>query len=148
MIALLQRVSSSRVVVAGEVVGEIQAGLLALVAVQAGDDEAITTRLLHKLVRYRVFSDEAGKMNLSLLDSGGDLLLVPQFTLAADTKRGLRPSFSKGASPAEGRRLFDTLVSLADAYDCRVQTGRFGANMQVELVNDGPVSFWLQESAS
>jgi len=131
MIGLLQRVTSSSVKVDGEIIGSIGAGLMVLVAVE-----------------YRVFSDENGKMNLSLLDTGGELLLVPQFTLAADTGRGLRPGFSKGASPADGSRLFATLVSLAGELDCRTQTGQFGANMQVELVNDGPVTFWLQESSA
>lgn len=146
MIALLQRVTFSRVLVAGDVVAQIDAGLLVLVAVEAGDTVATAEKLLSKVSRYRVFADSAGKMNLSVLDAGGSLLLVPQFTLAADTGRGLRPSFSKGATPAEGRRLFDTLVGLAADLECPVQTGRFGADMQVELVNDGPVTFWLQEA--
>ncbi len=146
MIALLQRVCSSRVIVSDEVIGSIDAGVMALIAVESGDTEATAAKILQKISRYRMFSDENGKMNLSLLDTGGAMLLVPQFTLAADTGRGLRPSFSKGASPAEGRLLFDTLVGLAGELGCRVQTGQFGANMQVELVNDGPVTFWLQES--
>ena len=146
MIGLLQRVSSSTVTVDGQVIASIDAGLMVLVAVESGDTEVTASNLLQKITRYRVFSDAVGKMNLSLLDSGGALLLVPQFTLAADTGRGLRPSFSKGASASDGARLFDTLVSLAKDLDCRVQTGRFGANMQVALVNDGPVTFWLQES--
>ena len=148
MIGLLQRVTSSSVKVDGEIIGSIGAGLMVLVAVEAGDTETTAAKLLLKISRYRVFSDENGKMNLSLLDTGGELLLVPQFTLAADTGRGLRPGFSKGASPADGSRLFATLVSLAGELDCRTQTGQFGANMQVELVNDGPVTFWLQESSA
>ena len=146
MIALLQRVSSSTVTVDGRLIASIDAGLMVLVAVESGDTETTASKLLQKISRYRVFSDSNGKMNLSLLDTGGGLLLVPQFTLAADTGRGLRPSFSKGASAVDGARLFDTLVSLADNLDCQVQTGRFGADMQVSLVNDGPVTFWLQES--
>lgn len=146
MIALLQRVTSSRVTVDGMVIGSIDAGIMALVAVESGDTKATAAKILEKICRYRMFSDTNGKMNLSLLDTGGALLLVPQFTLAADTRKGLRPSFSKGASPAEGRLLFDTLVSLAAELDCHVQTGQFGADMQVELVNDGPVTFWLQET--
>lgn len=147
MIALLQRVSSSRVTVSGSVIGSIDAGLLVLVGVEVGDTEAIAAKLLHKISCYRIFADENGKMNLSLLDAGGGLLLVPQFTLTADTGRGLRPGFSKGASASEGRQLFDTLVGLASELDCRVETGQFGADMQVELINDGPVTFWLQETA-
>lgn len=146
MISLLQRVDSSKVVVDSKVIASIDTGLMVLVAVEVGDTDATAEKLLRKITRYRVFSDSEGKMNLSLLDTSGELLLVPQFTLAADTGRGLRPSFSKGASQADGRRLFDTLVSLADDLDCRVQSGRFGANMKVELVNNGPVTFWLQES--
>ena len=145
MIGLLQRVTSSSVTVDGEVIASIDAGLMVLVAIEAGDTEVTADKLLQKITRYRVFSDADGKMNLSLLDTGGELLLVPQFTLAADTGRGLRPSFSKGASAIDGARLFDTLVNLTDELDCRVQTGQFGANMQVSLVNDGPVTFWLQE---
>lgn len=147
MIGLLQRVRSSSVVVEGQEIARIGPGLMVLVAVEPGDTEKTAAALLQKISRYRVFSDAIGKMNLSLLDSGGELLLVPQFTLAADTGRGLRPSFSKAASPADGARLFDTLVSLADKLDCRVATGQFGADMQVALVNDGPVTFWLQESS-
>ena len=145
MIGLLQRVSSSTVTVDGTQIASIEAGLMVLVAVESGDTEATAKKLLDKITRYRVFSDAQGKMNLSLLDTGGELLLVPQFTLAADTRRGLRPGFSKGASAIDGSRLFDTLVSLAGNLDCRLQTGRFGADMQVSLVNDGPVTFWLQE---
>ncbi len=146
MIALLQRVTESRVIVEGEEIASIGPGLLVLLAVEPEDTEKTAAALLRKISLYRVFSDAEGKMNLGLLDAGGDLLLVPQFTLAADTGRGLRPSFSKAASPADGARLFDTLVSLAEKLDCHVATGQFGADMQVELVNDGPVTFWLQEA--
>lgn len=147
MIALLQRVSSSRVTVNGGVIASIDAGLLVLVGVEAGDTETIAAKILHKISRYRIFADENGKMNHSLLDTGGDLLLVPQFTLTADTRQGLRPGFSKGASASEGRLLFVTLTSLASTLGCRVESGQFGADMQVELINDGPVTFWLQETA-
>jgi len=147
LIGLLQRVTRSAVRVDGQEIAKIGSGLLVLVAVEPKDTENTASALLHKISRYRVFPDSAGKMNLSVIDSGGEILLVPQFTLAADTGRGLRPSFTKAASPADGARLFDTLVSLAQALDCPVATGQFGANMQVELVNDGPVTFWLQESA-
>lgn len=146
MIALLQRVSTASVTVGEDVIGSIGAGTLVLVAVEASDTEIVAAKMIRKISRYRMFSDDNGRMNRSLLDTGGAMLLVPQFTLAADTGRGLRPGFSKGASPAVGSRLFDTLVSLAGELGCRLQTGRFGANMQVALVNDGPVTFWLQES--
>lgn len=149
MIALIQRVQSARVDVAhadGELqtVGAIGPGLLALVAVQPGDDEARTKRMLERLLGYRVFSDEQGRMNRSLTDTGGDLLLVSQFTLAADTRSGMRPSFTSAATPAEGRRWFDRLVELARVAHPRVEIGRFGAHMEVHLVNDGPVTFWLE----
>jgi D-aminoacyl-tRNA deacylase len=149
MIALIQRVQSARVDVAhadGELqtVGAIGPGLLALVAVQPGDDEARTRRMLERLLGYRVFSDEQGRMNRSLTDTGGDLLLVSQFTLAADTRSGMRPSFTSAATPAEGRRWFDRLVELARVAHPRVEIGRFGAHMKVHLVNDGPVTFWLE----
>ncbi|WAJ38098.1 D-aminoacyl-tRNA deacylase [Pseudomonas sp. GOM7] len=141
---LIQRVSAARVEVEEEVVGSIDQGLLALVGIEPQDDQASLTRALHKLLNYRVFSDEAGKMNLSLKDVGGGLLLVSQFTLAADTKSGMRPSFSSAASPAQGAALFDGLVELARAQHPQVATGRFGAHMQVYLVNDGPVTFLLE----
>ena len=149
MIALIQRVRSARVDVAnadGEkhTVGAIGPGLLALVAVQPGDDEPRTKRMLERLLGYRVFSDEQGRMNRSLTDTGGDLLLVSQFTLAADTRSGMRPSFTSAAAPEEGRRWFDRLVELAQAAHPRVEIGRFGAHMEVHLVNDGPVTFWLE----
>jgi D-tyrosyl-tRNA(Tyr) deacylase len=143
MIGLLQRVASARVDVEGATVGAIERGLLVLVGVQKADDEARAARLLERLLGYRVFPDEAGRMNLSLRDIGGGLLLVPQFTLAADTKKGTRASFTSAAPPDEGRRLFERLVALARDAHPDVQTGRFGADMQVSLVNDGPVTFWL-----
>ena len=144
MKALLQRVSAARVEVEGEVVGAIDQGLLVLVGVEPQDTEASADKLLHKLVNYRVFADAEGKMNLSLGAVGGGLLLVSQFTLAADTKSGLRPSFSAAASPARGEELFDYLVEQARLKHPQVATGRFGANMQVHLVNDGPVTFLLE----
>ena len=144
MKALIQRVRGARVEVAGEVVGAIDQGLLALVGVEPQDTPASVEKILHKLLNYRVFSDAAGKMNLSLSDVGGGLLLVSQFTLAADTKGGLRPSFSSAAPPALGAELFDLLVSQARARHPQVATGQFGADMQVHLVNDGPVTFLLE----
>jgi D-tyrosyl-tRNA(Tyr) deacylase len=147
MIALLQRVSSADVVVDGETVGAIERGLLVLVGVESGDTEAVADRLLERLLNYRVFSDADGKMNLSVRDVGGGVLLVPQFTLAADTRKGLRPSFSSAAPPAQGRMLFDYLLRLAQAAHAPVGQGRFGADMKVTLTNDGPVTFWLQVGA-
>ena len=144
MIALIQRVTEASVCVAGETIGEIGAGLLALVAVERGDGEAEALRLAGKVAAYRVFADAAGRMNLSLKDTGGGLLAVPQFTLAADTDSGLRPSFSNAASPEEGERLFNQVVKNLQASITQVQSGRFGADMQVRLVNDGPVTFWLR----
>lgn len=144
MKGLIQRVSAARVEVDREIVGAIDQGLLALVGVEPQDDEASAQRLLHKLLNYRVFADIEGKMNLSLGDVGGGLLLVSQFTLAADTRKGLRPSFSSAAPPARGAELFEHLVDQARARHPLVATGRFGANMQVHLVNDGPVTFLLE----
>ncbi len=144
MKALIQRVRCARVEVAGEVVGAIDKGLLALVGVEPQDAPASVEKILHKLLNYRVFSDAAGKMNLSLSDIGGGLLLVSQFTLAADTKGGLRPSFSSAAPPALGAELFDLLVTQARGKHPQVATGQFGADMQVHLVNDGPVTFLLE----
>ncbi len=144
MKALIQRVRAARVDVAGDVVGSIDQGLLALVGVEPQDTPASVEKILHKLLNYRVFSDAAGKMNLSLSDIGGGLLLVSQFTLAADTKSGLRPSFSSAAPPALGAELFDLLVTQARANHPQVATGQFGADMQVHLVNDGPVTFLLE----
>lgn len=144
MIGLLQRVSEARVVVDGRIVGEIGHGLLVLIGVEAGDSEKEAARLLERLLGCRVFADADGKMNLSLRDVNGGLLLVPQFTLAADTRKGARPSFSSAAAPDEGKRLFDHVLDAARALHAPVASGRFGADMKVALVNDGPVTFWLQ----
>jgi D-tyrosyl-tRNA(Tyr) deacylase len=144
MIALIQRVGAARVEVDGETVGQIGAGLLALVAIQPGDGETQAQRLLERLLGYRVFADEEGRMNRSLSQTGGGLLLVSQFTLAADTRQGMRPGFSTAATPAEGERWFNRLVQLAKERHAPVEIGRFGAHMKVSLVNDGPVTFWLE----
>ena len=144
MIALLQRVSEASVRVDGAVVGAIGAGLMVLVCAEKGDTEREADALLAKLLGYRVFPDEAGKMNRSITDTAGGLLLVPQFTLAADTRSGTRPSFSPAAAPEDGRRLFDHVVRTARERHGIVETGKFGADMKVGLVNDGPVTFWLQ----
>jgi len=144
VIGLLQRVSQARVEVEGECVGAIGPGLLVLVGVERGDTETQAERLLQRLLGYRVFADPEGRMNLSVADTDGGLLLVPQFTLAADTAQGMRPSFTPAAPPAEGERLFDHLLARAREHHPRVAAGRFGADMQVSLTNDGPVTFWLQ----
>jgi len=144
MIALLQRVSRASVDVDGKAIGAIDAGLMVLVCAERGDSEKESDDLLEKMLAYRVFSDDAGKMNRSVRDVSGGLLLVPQFTLAADTRSGTRPSFTPAAAPEEGRKLFDYFVSQARARHPIVETGRFGADMQVSLTNDGPVTFWLQ----
>lgn len=144
MIGLMQRVSGASVTVGGEVVGEIDRGLLVLVGVERGDSEAEADRLLQRLLGYRVFPDSEDKMNLSLTDIAGGLLLVPQFTLPADTRKGTRPSFTPAAAPDDGRRLFGYLLEQAGRHHQQVASGRFGADMQVALVNDGPVTFWLQ----
>jgi D-tyrosyl-tRNA(Tyr) deacylase len=144
VIFLLQRVLEARVRIAGELTASIGRGLLVLVGVRPADDEAAALRLLGRLLAYRVFSDEAGKMNLSLRQIDGDLLLVPQFTLAADTRHGLRPGFSTAAPPEQGSRLFEALVAAAQAQHASVSAGVFGADMQVSLINDGPVTFWLE----
>ena len=144
MIGLLQRVSQASVVVDGQAVGAISAGLMVLVCAEKGDTEREADALLVKLLGYRVFADEAGKMNRSVTDVAGGLLLVPQFTLAADTNSGARPSFTPAAAPADGRRLFDHFVRQARERHAQVETGQFGADMQVSLTNDGPVTFWLQ----
>ncbi len=144
MIALIQRVGMARVEVDGSEVGAIGPGLLALVAVEPADGDAQVERMLERLLGYRVFEDADGKMNRSLRDAGGGLLLVSQFTLAADTAKGMRPSFTSAAPPELGRRLFDRLVERARASHPGVAAGRFGARMQVHLVNDGPVTFWLE----
>lgn len=143
MIALIQRVLSASVNVDDETVGAIGPGLLALVAVQPDDGEAQAKRMLERLLGYRVFGDDNGRMNRSLSDTGGGLLLVSQFTLAADTRSGMRPSFTPAAPPEHGRRWFERLLELARAAHPGVETGRFGAHMMVRLVNDGPVTFWL-----
>lgn len=148
MIALLQRVAQARVEVEGKVVGAIGRGLLVLLAVEKGDREAQADRLLERVLTYRVFEDETGRMNRSLIDIGGGLLVVSQFTLAADTTKGTRPGFSPAAAPEEGRRLFDYFVDAARTRHSPVQTGEFGANMQVSLTNDGPVTFWLRAAAA
>ena len=144
MIGLLQRVSEADVRVEGETVGAIDRGLLVLVGVERGDSESSAERLTERLLGYRVFPDEDQRMNLSLRDIGGGLLLVPQFTLAADTRKGTRPGFSRAAPPEEGRRLFDYLCRHAESRYPSVRTGQFGADMRVVLTNDGPVTFWLQ----
>ena len=144
MIGLLQRVTEAAVSVDGAEIARIGPGLMVLVAVERGDDESNAERLLDRLVNYRVFADAEGRMNLSLTDSAGSLLLVPQFTLAADTANGLRPGFSRAAPPADGERLFGHLLRRAGARFPATQAGRFGAHMRVSLVNDGPVTFWLR----
>jgi len=144
LIGLLQRVTSAAVEVEGREIARIGPGLLVLIAVERDDTSVEAERLLERLLNYRVFADAEGRMNLSVIDVNGGLLLVPQFTLAADTKKGLRPGFSTAAPPEEGRRLFEELLGLARRRFPGVQTGQFGAHMQVSLVNDGPVTFWIQ----
>jgi D-tyrosyl-tRNA(Tyr) deacylase len=144
MIALIQRVTEALVEVDGETVGAIGPGLLTLVGVQPGDGEPQAARLLERLLGYRVFADAQGRMNHSLTDSGGGLLLVSQFTLAADTRSGMRPGFSTAAAPDDAERQFNHLVEIARKRHPGVETGRFGAHMKVRLVNDGPVTFWLE----
>lgn len=144
MIALIQRVRSASVEVDGEVVGKVGQGLLALIGVQKDDTADKAERLLDKVLNYRVFADEAQRMNRSLRDIGGGLLLVSQFTLAADTHKGARPSFSSAAAPEDALHLFEHLLTRARSLHPIVETGRFGADMQVSLVNDGPVTFWLE----
>ncbi|WP_457665655.1 D-aminoacyl-tRNA deacylase [Thiolapillus sp.] len=144
MIGLLQRVSRASVEVEGEVIGEIGRGLLVLIGVQRDDSAQRADRLLERLLGYRVFPDDAGRMNRSLQDIQGGLLLVPQFTLPADTRKGTRPGFSTAAAPEEGKRLFHHILQKAEQAYSPVASGRFGADMQVSLVNDGPVTFWLE----
>jgi len=146
MIALLQRVTHASVTVDHQTTGQIQTGLLVLVGVERSDTTTQADRLLERLLTYRVFADDAGKMNLSLLQTGGGLLLVPQFTLAADTRHGTRPGFSTAAAPEVGRELFEYFVAQAKSRVTTVATGVFGADMQVSLCNNGPVTFWLQVS--
>jgi len=144
MIGLLQRVSQASVTVDGQTVGAIGRGILVFVGVERDDDTARADRLLERLLGYRVFADAEGKMNLSVKDIGGGLLLVPQFTLAADTQKGMRASFTPAAAPAEGERLFAHLLAQARQQHSPVASGAFGADMQVALTNDGPVTFWLR----
>lgn len=144
MIGLLQRVRHASVRIDDEVAGAIGPGLLVLLGVQRGDDQASGRRLLERLLGYRVFPDAEGRMNRSLADTGGGLLIVPQFTLAADTRKGTRPSFTPAAPPELGRACFEHVLGAARAMHHEVAGGRFGADMQVELVNDGPVTFWLE----
>lgn len=146
MIALIQRVTGANVRVGGEPVGAIGAGIVALVGVQRGDTELEALLLAERVITYRIFPDAEGKMNLSLKDVRGQILAVPNFTLAADTHSGARPSFSSAASPELAERLFDRFVEKIAEWTPRIQTGRFGADMQLSLVNDGPVTFWLQIS--
>ena len=144
MIALIQRVTHAAVAVEERVVGQIGRGVLALIGIERGDDGHSTERMLERVLTYRIFEDEAGRMNLSLRDVGGGLLLVPQFTLAADTHKGTRPGFSTAEAPERARARFDTLAALARERHRDVATGAFGAHMRVSLVNDGPVTFWLR----
>ena len=144
MIALIQRVSAAQVSVEGSVVGKIASGLLVLLGVEKDDDEATARKLAEKVVNYRVFSDEQGKMNLNLQQTKGELLVVSQFTLAADTQKGMRPSFSKGASPDRARELYHFFSDHCRERGINTENGQFAADMQVTLTNDGPVTFWLQ----
>lgn len=144
MIGLLQRVTTARVEVNQQIIAEIGTGLAVLIGVEKEDDESRSDRLLDRLLGYRVFPDNDNKMNLSLTDISGGLLLVPQFTLPADTRKGMRPGFSSAAPPDTGKRLFDYLVNRAQERYAPVAAGEFGADMQVSLTNDGPVTFWLQ----
>lgn len=144
MIGLLQRVSHASVSIEGSLIGKIDRGLVVFVGIEKNDSEANADRLLQRLLGYRVFADKQNKMNLSLLDVHGGLLLIPQFTLPADTRKGMRPSFSSAASPEFGKRLFDYLLEKASETYELVEAGQFAADMQVTLTNDGPVTFWLQ----
>lgn len=148
MIALLQRVSCADVVVEGKQIAAINQGLLVLVGIERGDSEQQADRLLERVLGYRVFADSEGKMNLNVQDINGGVLLVPQFTLAADTQKGMRPSFTPAADPDTGQTLFEYLLAQARACYAEVGSGEFGADMQVSLTNDGPVTFWLQVTAS
>jgi len=144
MIALIQRVARAQVSVDGQVVAHINQGILALIGIEAADTPALARQLLVRILGYRIFADKAGKMNLDLRQIGGQLLLVPQFTLVAETHKGTRPGFSRGAPPAVARQLYAETVAEAQALHPGVASGIFGTDMQVELVNDGPVTFWLQ----
>lgn len=143
MIALIQRVNQAAVSVSDKQIAHINSGLLAFIGIERNDEQEQADKLLHKLLAYRVFEDKAGKMNLSLNDTQSDLLLVPQFTLAADTQKGLRPNFSPAATPEKANMLFDYFVENAKQHHPVVEKGQFGADMQVSLINDGPVTFWL-----
>ncbi len=147
MIAVLQRVSEASVRVDGEVIGQIGAGLLVLLCAEKGDTDAVADKMLAKILKLRIFSDEAGKMNLSVQDVGGGLLVVSQFTLAADVAGGNRPSFTQAAAPDEGRRLYEHFVSQAQKAHPEVQTGRFAADMKVALINDGPITIPMRMTA-
>ena len=144
MIALIQRVTEAKVVVNNENIGEIKQGLLVFVGIEKNDTDAFSQRLVEKVLTYRVFADKEDKMNLSVQDIKGGALLVPQFTLAADTQKGCRPSFSSAASPEDGKQLFNTFVKQAKNNYKQIETGKFGADMKISLLNDGPVTFWLQ----
>lgn len=144
MIGLLQRVRFARVLVDDNTAAAIDRGILVLIGIEQGDDESDAERLLERILGYRLFPDDAGKMNLSVKDIDGGLLLVPNFTLAADTRKGMRPSFTTAAAPAEGERLFQYLTTQARQRYRRLQSGTFGAHMELNLTNDGPVTFWLQ----
>jgi len=144
MKALIQRAARAEVRIAGQQVARIDSGILALIGIEATDSAETAGVLLERVLTYRVFADEAGKMNLNLRQVGGGLLLVPQFTLVAETHKGTRPGFSRGATPAAARVVYDGVVEIAAAMHPEVASGVFGADMQVELVNDGPVTFWLQ----
>lgn len=144
MKGLIQRVSSASVVVDGNCVGEIDQGILLLLGVEKEDDRSKADKLLNKVINYRIFSDESDKMNLSLKDIEGELLVVSQFTLVAETSKGKRPGFSKGASPALGEELYNHFVEAANKTGLKIATGQFGADMKVSLTNDGPVTFWLE----
>ena len=148
MIALLQRVTNAKVVIAGKKIGAIENGILALIGVEKTDTQEQANRLLERILGYRIFSDAQDKMNLSLEDINGGLLLVPQFTLVANTEKGMRPGFSSAAPPAEGERLFGYLLQQASRHHQQVEAGQFGADMQVSLTNDGPATFWLQVTAN
>jgi len=144
MKGLIQRVSQGQVDIDGIAVGKIGTGIVLLLGIEREDNEVRADKLLHKVQNYRIFPDDQGRMNLSLRDIDGELLIVSQFTLVADTAKGMRPGFSRGAAPTEGERLYEYFISEARAAGLRVQTGQFGANMQVSLSNDGPVTFWLE----
>lgn len=144
MKGLIQRVSQGQVDIDGIAVGKIGTGIVLLLGIEREDNEVRADKLLHKVQNYRIFPDDQGRMNLSLRDIDGELLIVSQFTLVADTAKGMRPGFSRGATPTEGERLYEYFISEAKAAGLRVQTGQFGANMQVSLSNDGPVTFWLE----